>query len=65
MSRDRLGFYPFVIVRVSCRRCTRRGSYRLARLGTGWRVTNGGRLAHRLVRQFSDPYFGLSQLRDN
>src|SRR4030095_1332021 len=30
---DRLAFYPFVIVRVSCRHCTRRGSYRLARLG--------------------------------
>jgi hypothetical protein len=33
MSRDRLAFYPYVIVRVSCRHCTRRGSYRLARLG--------------------------------
>jgi transposase-like protein len=34
MSRNRLAFYPFVIVRVSCRHCTRRRSYRLARLGT-------------------------------
>jgi len=32
MSRDRLAFFPYVIVRVSCRYCTRRGSYRLARL---------------------------------
>jgi len=32
MSRDRLAFYPHVIVRVSCRHCVRRGSY-LARLG--------------------------------
>jgi hypothetical protein len=33
MSRDRLAFYPYVIVRVSCRHCVGRGSYRLARLG--------------------------------
>jgi len=33
MSRDRLAFYPYTVVRVSCRHCTRRGSYRLARLG--------------------------------
>lgn len=33
MSRDRLAFYPYVVVRVSCGHCTRRGSYRLARLG--------------------------------
>ena len=33
MSRDRLAFYPYVVVRVSCRHCVRHGSYRLARLG--------------------------------
>ena len=33
MSRDRLAFYPYVVVRISCRHCVRRGSYRLARLG--------------------------------
>jgi hypothetical protein len=33
MSRDRLAFYPYVVVRVNCRHCTRHGSYRLARLG--------------------------------
>jgi hypothetical protein len=33
MSRHRLAFYPYIVVRVSCRHCTRRGSYRLARLG--------------------------------
>jgi hypothetical protein len=33
MSLDRLAFYPYVIVRVSCRYCSRRGSYRLVRLG--------------------------------
>jgi hypothetical protein len=33
MSRDRLAYYPYVIVRVACRHCVRRGSYRLARLG--------------------------------
>jgi hypothetical protein len=33
MTGDRLAFYPYVVVRVSCRHCTRRGSYRLARLG--------------------------------
>jgi hypothetical protein len=26
------GFYPFVVVRIACRVCSRRGSYRLARL---------------------------------
>ena len=30
MSRDRLAFYPYVIVRVSCRHCTRHGGYRLS-----------------------------------
>jgi ATP-dependent DNA ligase len=32
VGRDRLAFYPFVVVRISCRVCTRSGSYRLARL---------------------------------
>ena len=31
-NRDRLAHYPFVIVRIACRACSRRGSYRLARL---------------------------------
>ena len=29
---DILSSYPYVIVRIACRRCTRKGSYRLARL---------------------------------
>ena len=29
---DRLALYAFVVVRIACRVCTRRGSYRLARL---------------------------------
>ena len=29
---DRLAHYPFVVVRIACRVCSRRGSYRLARL---------------------------------
>jgi hypothetical protein len=29
---DRLAHYPFVVVRIACRHCSRRGSYRLARL---------------------------------
>jgi hypothetical protein len=29
---DRLAFYPFVVVRIACRVCSRHGSYRLARL---------------------------------
>jgi hypothetical protein len=29
---DRLSSYPWVIVRIACDRCKRRGSYRLARL---------------------------------
>jgi hypothetical protein len=31
-SRDCLAHYPFVVVRIACRVCSRRGSYRLARL---------------------------------
>ena len=31
-ERDCLAFYPFVVVRIACRVCSRRGSYRLARL---------------------------------
>src|SRR5260370_35279036 len=30
--RDRLAFYPFVVVRITCRVCSRNGAYRLARL---------------------------------
>ena len=29
---DFLSSYPYVIVRIGCRRCTRKGAYRLARL---------------------------------
>ena len=29
---DVLAFYPFVVVRIACSRCTRSGAYRLARL---------------------------------
>jgi hypothetical protein len=32
MSRETLANYPFVTVRIACRNCRRRGSYRLARL---------------------------------
>jgi len=31
-DRDCLAHYPFVVVRIACRNCSRRGSYRLARL---------------------------------
>jgi hypothetical protein len=31
-DRDRLALYPFVIVRMACRVCSRKGSYRLAQL---------------------------------
>jgi hypothetical protein len=31
-GRARLAFYPFVVVRIACRVCSRSGSYRLARL---------------------------------
>jgi hypothetical protein len=31
-EREILAFYPFVIVRIACRQCSRSGSYRLARL---------------------------------
>jgi len=29
---DVLSSYPYIVVRIACRRCTRKGSYRLARL---------------------------------
>jgi len=32
MAADALSSYPYVVVRIGCRRCTRKGSYRLARL---------------------------------
>jgi len=32
MPSDTLAYYPFITVRLACTRCTRRGSYRLARL---------------------------------
>ena len=31
-DRDCVAHYPFVVVRIACRVCSRRGSYRLARL---------------------------------
>jgi hypothetical protein len=31
-SRDCLAHYPFVVVRIRCRVCARKGSYRLARI---------------------------------
>jgi hypothetical protein len=31
-DRDCLAFYPFIVVRIACRVCSRGGSYRLARL---------------------------------
>jgi hypothetical protein len=31
-DRDCFAFYPFVVVRIACRVCSRTGSYRLARL---------------------------------
>jgi hypothetical protein len=31
-DRDKLAFYPFVVVRIGCRQCSRKGNYRLARL---------------------------------
>ena len=31
-DRDRLAFYPFVVVRTACWVCSRNGAYRLARL---------------------------------
>jgi hypothetical protein len=29
---DRLAFYPYVVIRIGCRVCSRGGAYRLARL---------------------------------
>jgi hypothetical protein len=35
-DRDRLALYPFVVVRIACRACSRSGSYRLARLAANF-----------------------------
>jgi hypothetical protein len=32
MDRQTLATFPYVVVRIACRNCKRRGSYRLARL---------------------------------
>jgi len=40
-DRDRLALYPFVVVRIACRVCSRSGSYRLtAGLLTLWLIKN-------------------------
>ena len=39
-DRDRLAFYPFVVVRIACRVCSRNGGYRLARLAREIRARN-------------------------
>jgi hypothetical protein len=36
MQHETLASYPYVIVRVACRNCARRGSYRLARLSAAF-----------------------------
>jgi hypothetical protein len=36
-DRDRLALYPFDVVRIACRVCSRSGSYRLARLAAKFR----------------------------
>jgi hypothetical protein len=45
---DVLSSYPYVVVRIACRRCTRKGSYRLARLAAkyGAEIPMMGLLAH-------------------
>ena len=35
-DHDRLALYPFVLVRVACRACPRKGAYRLARLAAAY-----------------------------
>lgn len=48
MSGDTLSSYPYVCVRLACRRCSRRGSYRLARLADkyGAEIRMADLLAH-------------------
>lgn len=36
MPSDTLAYYPFITVRLACIRCTRKGSYRLARLAENY-----------------------------
>jgi hypothetical protein len=50
-NRDCLAHYPFVVVRIACRVCTRCGSYRLARLAAKY----GPEISLRdLTERFSD-----------
>src|SRR5271163_4032441 len=46
-QRDCLAFYPFVVVRIACRVCSRRGSYRLARLAAKIRPGDRPARSHR------------------
>jgi hypothetical protein len=39
-DRGRLAFYPFVVVRIACRVCSRNGAYRLARLAAKFGAGN-------------------------
>ena len=38
-DRDRLAFYPFVVVRIACRVCSRNGAYRPSRKKPFWSLT--------------------------
>jgi hypothetical protein len=50
-DRDRLASYPFVVVRIACRVCSRNGAYRLARLAAKFGPEIGLRdLLYRLWR---------------
>jgi hypothetical protein len=46
-DREILAYYPYVVVRIGCDRCTRKGAYRLARLAAKFGPDHYARSAHR------------------
>lgn len=68
-DRDVLAFYPYVVVRLACARCTRSGAYRLARLAAKYGAEIGlldlmAKLAFDCpFRRASHPYRGGCKAR--
>jgi hypothetical protein len=58
-DRERLALYPFVVVRLACRVCSRGGSYRLARLAAKYGRT--GVTLRDLTERFSYDCLGRGE----
>jgi hypothetical protein len=59
-NRDRLALYPYIVVRMGCRLCSRRGAYRLARLAAKYGPEIGLRTSRCARRNTPAPYAKLS-----